>query len=209
MLPQNCLHRILAALFAANLIGGVLIHAADPAPEGASSRSVQIEFLMVDAAPGTVPADTTGEQIMEMVKQQKFLEITRLKLSALHEQSTEVQFGVQAPVEVSRMQTSRGEVGNVQYQNHGLTVQVTPAIQADNSLALEFIFSRSRLAPVKAAAPAPEGSAKSFSPPKMEQFQAKTRLRVASGKPLVVAQREQAGPDGATTLLVVVATITP
>jgi hypothetical protein len=204
-MPRNpFLAPVVAILFFCNEI-----RADEPVRTPLDNRAVQVEFLLIDAAAGVLPADATGEQIMELLKQGKLSDVTRLKLTAHHEQTAEVQFGEQAPVEVSRMQSPRGDVGNFQYQNHGLIVTATPFLQPDNMLQLEFSLNRSRLAPVRAQPVGADAPPKSFAPPKMETFQTKTRLVVASGRPMIVAQRELSAQVGSSTVLLVVAAIRP
>ncbi|MFO0903361.1 MAG: hypothetical protein U0939_10195 [Pirellulales bacterium] len=197
--------------------------AAPPSPPPAGARMVAVEFQLIDLPSEAVEmngqaSELTAAQIVELVKANKALAVSRLKLNAIEGFASEVQFGERVSTVVGRTLAGPrgggggfGETTNIQFENLGFMASVVPKIMADRSIALAITFERSRVAPTRSpAAPPPPPSpatppapAPFTPPPKNDQIRVKSSAVVKPNEPTLLASRSSGGDQGVTTVVIV------
>lgn len=199
-----------------------------PPPTVVEGRMVTVEFQLIDLPTEALEVngqggEVTAAHVSELLKANKALAVSRLKLSATDGMTSEVQFGERVSTAVGRTSGPRGgtagfgEQVNYQFENLGFMASVAPKIMPDQSIALAVTFERSRIAPTRTPAspptpagpPTPPASPSTFTPPpKHDQIRVKLNVVVKPNVPVLLASRST-GPDQGVTTVVLVSSSAP
>jgi len=147
----------------------------------------------VDAEKG-VP---TAEQILELEKQGKLANSTRVQLATLDLQKASVQYGENVPVATGSTIRPGGGPPAVSYRmtETGTIVEATPRVEDDGSVVLLLRVQETRLVPVSKAGAEKEETG-GFTPTKTAIMMANATLRVPAGKSVVTGgQRSDKDPS--------------
>ena len=203
---------LLAGLCYAVVGLGASAVAADPAEAG---KFITLDVVIADL-PEAGGAAPTPAAILEMEKAKKLTSCMRLKLTALENMQSMVQFGEQAALVSGRSQRGGERAGFgpgglqsaavYRTADVGTIVQATARVEADGGLVVQLNVERSRVA----AAPAEgEGAAANPDVPQgTTRVSFQSTVRAKSGEPVIVGGRQYAsGKEATQTWIVLTASV--
>lgn len=150
--------------------------------------------------------DNPLAQIAELESQGKTEAVTRFHLSVLEKHPSRIQLTEQAPLVTGRSRVGRsfgaggggdaGFVNSYSMQSIGSMLQVTPRVEADGAVVLEFMLEKSRLQP----APPSATDSGEFVPLGIRSHSVQTTVRIAPAQTLVF--RASDSSKGGTLVLI-------
>ena len=177
--------------------------AAAPEPQRAG-RLVSVEVVIADVL-GDDAAEMTAERLAELEKAGQVASLSRLRLSALENVPSVVQFGERVAVVTGRSNFGggRGSQEMVSQENLGTVVSVTARVEPDQSVVMELSAEVTRLAPTPARAEG-DNAERATEYPKTTTLMAKSTLRIPPGKAVVAGGKTTKSAEGTTQTWVLV-----
>ena len=187
-----------------------------------TGQLISLDLLFADVAGETGEGEITAAKILELEKQGKLQSAAHVKLATVENQESQAQFGENVPVMTGRMfgggrggrggevpagAFPGGEAGaTYSMQQFGTTVHATTRIDQDGTILIHLQAERSRLIANRPAGE--EAGAPSIAATKTGSTNARTTVRVASGKPVIVCgQQTGTGKEAIHSYVVLTASV--
>ncbi len=135
-------------------------------------------------------ADVDREELTAALKKYPGLEIlSRPQIVTLDNQPAFVQVGERVPMFRAAPEGAKDQVGNVQYQNVGLMLGVTPRISPEGNIVMEIDVEKSKLGPVEEGIPISVlANGKVIRAPRIDITSMQTTLSVPDGQTIVLGR---------------------
>lgn len=112
--------------------------------------------------------------------------LSRPQVRATHNNEAYVTVGQSVPLNLGLSQTNNSTVSNVQYQQVGITLRVTPRITPDGMIAMNVFADKSSLAPVGVTTNVDIATGVVTTSPVINQSQAQTTVNVPNGQTIII-----------------------
>ncbi len=179
------------------------------APPQQPGRQISVEVVIADVT-GEAEGEMTAERLAELEKAGKVASLSRLRLSALENQPSLVQFGERVSLVTGR--TSFGGRGGAQemlsQENVGTMVSITARVDRDESILMEFQAELTRLTAPPARGDG-EQADRSIEIPRTAMITAKSTLRVSPGQTVVAGSKTTKSAEGSTQTWILVSASVP
>jgi hypothetical protein len=125
--------------------------------------------------------------VAELKKLGKLRMLARPSVSTLNNQPAFVQIGQRKPRVTGTSSSPRGQVNSVSMENVGLTLGVTPRINADGIVTMEIDVEQSRLGPAEEGTPiATSAEGETIRTPSVQTTQVQTTVSATSGQTVML-----------------------
>ena len=172
-------------------------------PVPGKSVSIEVFIANFSTAADAEKGVPTAEQILDLEKQGKLANSTRVQLATLDMQTAKVQYGESVPVATGSTIRPGGGPPAVSYRmtETGTIIEATPRVEEDGSVVLLLSVQETRLVPGSKAG-AEKEDAGGFTPTKTAMMNVKTTLRVPAGKSVVTGGQRSDKDPGQTWIVI-------
>ena len=172
-------------------------------PVPGKSVSIEVFIANFSTAADAEKGVPTAEQILDLEKQGKLANSTRVQLATLDMQTARVQYGESVPVATGSTIRPGGGPPAVSYRmtETGTIIEATPRVEEDGSVVLLLSVQETRLVPGSKVG-AEKEDAGGFTPTKTAMMNVKTTLRVPVGKSVVTGGQRSDKDPGQTWIVI-------